>query len=540
MTDVLRKIPIWKITTMLLAMIVVFPLLAIFSGWLQTENEVWQHLVETVLGDLLLNTLWLLLGVGFLVMMIGVGLAWLTSMCEFPGRKVFDWALMLPLAVPAYVMAFVVLGLFDFTGPVQGQLRDWFGRGGYWFPEVRSTGGVIVVMAFVLYPYVYMLARSSFLTQGNSTVEAARSLGLSAWGAFFRVSIPTARPAIVAGMSLALMETLADFGTVAIFNYDTFTTAIYKAWFGFFNLQAASQLASILLVLVLIALTMESQLRGRAKYHEASRSHPIHRYRLLGWQRWGAFTLAAFVLFFAFILPVLQLGYWAWEVFADDFNARYWNLVKHTVLLGTIAAIITVAGAIVLAFTRRHHGTYMIRQAVNVSNLGYALPGSVLAVGVMLTLTGLDNVMITVAASFDMAISGQILMGTVFALVIAYMVRFMAVAFGAIDSGLGRIRDSIAEAARSLGASTVVMMWQVYLPLLRPALFTAGLLVLVDVMKEMPATLLLRPFGWDTLAVRIYELTSEGEWERAALPAITLIMAGLIPVIILVRRSARQ
>lgn len=540
MTDVLRKIPIWKITTMLLAMIVVFPLLAIFSGWLQTENEVWQHLVETVLGDLLLNTLWLLLGVGFLVMMIGVGLAWLTSMCEFPGRKVFDWALMLPLAVPAYVMAFVVLGLFDFTGPVQGQLRDWFGRGGYWFPEVRSTGGVIVVMAFVLYPYVYMLARSSFLTQGNSTVEAARSLGLSAWGAFFRVSIPTARPAIVAGMSLALMETLADFGTVAIFNYDTFTTAIYKAWFGFFNLQAASQLASILLVLVLIALTMESQLRGRAKYHEASRSHPIHRYRLLGWQRWGAFTLAAFVLFFAFILPVLQLGYWAWEVFADDFNARYWNLVKHTVLLGTIAAIITVAGAIVLAFTRRHHGTHMIRQAVNVSNLGYALPGSVLAVGVMLTLTGLDNVMITVAASFDMAISGQILMGTVFALVIAYMVRFMAVAFGAIDSGLGRIRDSIAEASRSLGASTVVMMWQVYLPLLRPALFTAGLLVLVDVMKEMPATLLLRPFGWDTLAVRIYELTSEGEWERAALPAITLIMAGLIPVIILVRRSARQ
>ncbi len=524
----------------MLAMVVVFPLLVVFSGWMQTESDVWEHLAQTVLGDLLANTFWLVLGVGVLVTILGVGLAWLTTMCEFPGRKHFDWALMLPLAVPAYVMAFVVLGLFDFTGPVQTQLRDWFGRGNYWFPEVRSTGGVITVMAIVLYPYVYMLARSSFLTQGNSTVEAARSLGLSAWGAFFRVSIPTARPAIIAGLSLALMETLADFGTVAIFNYDTFTTAIYKAWFGLFNLQAASQLASILLVLVVIALTFERQLRGRAKYHEATRTTRVHRFRLTGWQRWGAFFVSATVLFFAFILPLIQLGIWAWEVFEEDFNARYWGLLWHTVMLGAMAAVLTVLGAMVLAFTKRYRNDVVVKSSVNIATLGYALPGSVLAVGVMLTFTSIDNILTTMATVVGIEVSGQIITGTVFALVIAYMVRFLAVAFGPIDSGLGRIRNSLAEAARGLGASATMTMLKVYLPLLRPGLFTAGLLVLVDVMKEMPATMLLRPFGWDTLAVRIYELTSEGEWERAALPAITLILVGLLPVIILVRRSARH
>jgi iron(III) transport system permease protein len=349
------KISIWKIATIMLAVIVVFPLLVIFSGWLQAENLVWEHLAQTVLSDLLINTAWLVLGVGFSVTVLGVGLAWLTSMCDFPGRKVFDWALMLPLAVPAYVMAFVALGLLDFTGPLQSALRDLLGRGGYWFPEVRSTGGVIAVMSLVLYPYVYMLTRSSFLTQGNSAVEAARSLGLSSWGAFFRVSIPTARPAIIAGLSLALMETLADFGTVAIFNYDTFTTAIYKAWFGLFNLQAASQLASFLLVLVVIALTAERQLRGRAKYHEATRSTRLHRYHLTGWYKWSAMLISGLVLLLAFVIPIIQLGLWAWEVLEEDLDSRYWGLLWHTLMLGGMSAVLTVLGAMILAFTRRYY-----------------------------------------------------------------------------------------------------------------------------------------------------------------------------------------
>jgi len=520
-------------------MIVVMPLLIVFSGWMHPGNEVWQHLAQTVLADLLKNTAWLLLGVGIGVTILGVGLAWLTTRCEFPGRRFFDWALMLPLAVPAYVMAFVVLGLLDFTGPVQTTLREMLGRSNVWFPEVRSTGGVITVMTLVLYPYVYMLARSSFITQGNSTVEAARSLGLNAWAAFFQISIPTARPAIIAGLSLALMETLADFGTVAIFNYDTFTTAIYKAWFGLFNLQAASQLASFLLILVVIALTAERQLRGKAKYHEATRSTNVYRYHLTGWHRWGTLFIASTILLLAFIVPVIQLSIWAWGVLSADMDERYISLLMHTLMLGGMAASLTIISAMILAFTRRTHNDFVVRTSVNIATLGYALPGSVLAVGIMLTFTSLDNVLATIATLFGWQSPGQILTGSVFALVMAYVVRFLAVAYGPIESGLGRIRASLAEAAHGLGDSPMVTLWRVYLPLLRPGLFTAALLVFVDVMKEMPATMLLRPFGWDTLAVRIYEMTSEGEWERAALPAITLILVGLIPVIVLVKRSAK-
>ena len=540
MTVAALKISLWKTTTIMLALIVVLPLLVVFSGWMSASNDIWQHLASTVLADLLRNTAILLLGVGVGVTVLGVGLAWLTSMCEFPGRKMFDWALMLPLAVPAYVIAFVALGLLDFTGPVQTTLRDVLGASSLWFPPIRSAGGVIAVMVLVLYPYVYMLARASFMTQGNGTMEAARSLGLNAWGAFFRISVPTARPAIVAGLSLALMETLADFGTVAIFNYDTFTTAIYKTWFGLFNLQAASQLASFLLIVVVIALSAERQLRGRAQYHEATCSSRIYRYQLIGWHRWAATLSASLILILAFIVPLIQLAVWAWEVVSEDLNSRYFSLLYHTLMLGSMAALLTVMGAVVLAFTKRQQGDVVVKSAVNIATLGYALPGSVLAVGIMLAFTSMDNILKTLLTVVGLEISGQVFAGTVFALVVAYVIRFLALAYGPIDSGLDRIRASLVDAARSLGASPFATLWRVYLPLLRPGLFTAGLLVLVDVMKEMPATMLLRPFGWDTLAVRIYEMTSEGEWERAALPAITLILVGLVPVIVLVKRSARR
>ncbi len=535
-----QTMSLWKIATIALAVIVVLPLLVVFSGWMHSANLIWQHLAQTVLTDLLINTFTLLVGVGIGVSILGVGLAWMTAMCEFPGRKYFDWALMLPLAVPAYVMAFVALGLLDYTGPIQTGLRDTLGSNMFWFPPIRSTGGVILVMTLVLYPYVYMLTRASFLTQGNSAVEAARSLGQNPLQAFLHVSLPTARPAIVAGMSLALMETLADFGTVAIFNFDTFTTAIYKAWFGLFNLQAASQLASLLLVIVVVALTVERQMRGRARYHESTRSTRVYRYRLQGWRAWFATSIALTILLFAFVVPVLQLGYWAWDVMKDDLDSRYVGLLYHTLLLGGLAAVLTVLGALVLSFTRRNNNDALIKTSVNIATLGYALPGSVLAVGIMLVFTSGDNFLNTVLTLFGREPGGQIISGTLAVLVVAYVIRFLAVAFGPIDSGLGRIRPSLAEVARSLGATQVMTLWRVYLPLIRPGLLTAALLVLVDVMKEMPATMLLRPFGWDTLAVRIYEMTSEGEWERAALPAITLILVGLIPVIVLVRRSARH
>jgi iron(III) transport system permease protein len=525
--------------TFALAALVALPLLVVFSGWLQAENTVWQHLAETILADIVLNTVLLLIGVAAGVLTLGVGLAWLTAMCDFPGRRLFDWALMLPLAIPAYVLAFVALGLLDYAGPVQSALREWFGRGAA-LPDIRSAGGVIAVMTLVLYPYVYMLARSAFLTQGHGTLEAARILGLGPWAAFFRVALPMARPAIVAGTSLALMETLADFGTVAVFNYDTFTTAIYKAWFGLFNLQAASQLASLLLLFVAAALFSERRLRGRARFHEGSRTTRPHRHQLRGWHAWGASLAATLVFALAFLIPLWQLADWAWGVVAEDLDSRYLELLGHTLTLGAIAMVLTVSAALLLAFARRRRRERLTDAAVGIATLGYALPGSVLAVGVMLAFTGVDNVLNSLWQLFGAEAPGRVIVGTIAALLLAYMVRFMAVAFGPIESGLGRIKPSLAEAARSLGADSRTLFLRLYLPLLRPGLLTAALLVLVDVMKEMPATLLLRPFGWDTLAVRIYEMTSEGEWERAALPAITLVLVGLLPVILLVTRSARR
>ncbi len=529
---------LWRLGAGWLALLVLIPIAVIFTGWSNVDSDIWQHLANTVLADLLRNTLVLVLGVGFSVLVIGVSTAWIVVAYDFPGRSVFDWMLMLPLAIPPYVLAFVFLGLFDFSGPFQAALNGWFGPD-IWFPEVRSEGGVIFVLSMALYPYVYMLSRSAFQGQGRSIIEAARIQGLTTRQAFFRVALPMARPAIVAGVSLALMETLADFGTVSIFNYDTFTTAIYKAWFGLFNLSAAAQLASLLLLFVFMALLAEGKLRGRAKYHSDARSgRPMRRHKLLGWRAVAAFALPFVVLLFAFILPLIQLGVWAWETFEEDLDARYWDLLTNTLELGAMAAVVTLMAAILLAYTKRHFSSVWVNSNVRLATLGYALPGSVLAVGTMTALAWMDDRIADVWDVWFGTFPEFALMGSMGALVFAYAVRFLAVGYGSVDSALERIKPSITEAARSLGATHGEILRRIYVPILRPGLLTGGLLVFVEVMKEMPATLLLRPFGADTLAVRIYEMTSEGEWERAALPAVTLILVGLIPVIMLVRKSA--
>lgn len=528
----------WRWASRLLAVGVLIPLAVILGSWWGVDSEVWGHLGSTVLPELILNTSLLVVGVGIGTTVLGVSLAWLTSLCEFPGRRWLDWALMLPFALPAYVLAFVFLGVFDFSGPVQGLLRDTLRLGPRWSVEIRNAFGVIAVMTLVLYPYVYMLARVSFLGQGQSTYEAARSLGRGPWSAFFHVSLPMARPGIIAGLSLALMEALADFGTVSVFNFNTFTTAIYKAWFGFFDLHSAAQLASILLMLVLVALLAERHFRARARYADQARGSVKQRMPLRGVRAWSASLYAVAVFALAFVLPVLQLLAWAWDS-RGHLDQRYFSLLGHTFALGGMAALLTVAGAFLLAFSNRYYGDRFTRIGVRIGTLGYALPGSVLAVGVMLSFTWIDN---RLADFFEWLLGndpGLFFSGTVMSLLAAYVARFLAVAYGPVDSALERIRPSLREAARSLGASQSEIVRRIYLPILRPGLLTAALLVLVDVMKEMPATLLLRPFGWDTLAVRIYELTSEGEWERAALPAVALVSVGLLPVILLVRKSAR-
>jgi iron(III) transport system permease protein len=526
-----------RLGVLLLGTATAVPLVVLFSAWATPETEVWRHLAATVLPGLLRNTAVLLLGVGGGTLLLGCGLAWLTARCEFPGRRWLDWALMLPLALPAYVLAFVTHGLFDAAGPVQRLLSHIPGTATASL-EARGTGWVIAVLTLAFYPYVYLLARAAFLGIGRGTLEAARLLGLGPWGTFFRVVLPTARPAIVAGVALALMETLADFGAVSVFNYDTFTTAIYKAWFGLFNLPAAAQLASLLLLIVALALLGERRLRGAARFHETARGAPPPRVELAGWRAGLAATAAGLVVAVGFVLPMVQLLGWVAAARGTGLDQRYWTLLAHTLALGASAAMVTVAAALLIGLARRQLRDRPSRIAAELSTLGYALPGSVLAVGVMMSFAGIDNALNTLWRLAGGDSLGPVLGGSMAALLLAYLVRFLAVANGPVGSALERLRPSVVEAARTLGARGLDLARRIYLPLLRPGLLTATLLVLVEVMKEMPATLLLRPFGWDTLAVRIFEFTSEGEWQRAALPAVTLVLAGVGPVIWLARRSA--
>lgn len=529
----------WKLPALFTAALVIMPLSVIFLSWGTDQTEIWKHLIDTQLSRLLKNTLQLLVGVGVWTMLLGVSLGWLVAVCEFPGRRYLDWALMLPLAIPTYVVAFVALGLLSYSGPLQTLAREWFGND-VWFPDIRTSTGVVFVMTTVLYPYVYMLARSAFLAQGRSLMDASRLLGTSPLKSFWRVALPMARPAIAAGTALALMETLADFGAVAVFNYDTFTTAIYKSWFGFFNLQAAAQLASLLLLFVGVALYAEQNARGEGRLHQASRRQESDRYQLTGAKAWLATGYCSAVVLLAFIVPVGQLLVWVWETSARDINSIYWRLVGHTFSLGGIAAAVAVGLAILVAYQQRLERRTRFNLSTRIATLGYALPGSVLAVGIMLAFASLDAHLINPIRQWLGLSPSQVLVGSLFALITAYVIRFFSVAFGPIQSGFERIKPSYEEAAQTLGSSQWQVLRKIYAPLVAPGIFTAALLVFVDTMKEMPATLLLRPFGWDTLAVRIYEMTSEGEWERAALPALTLVLISIPPVVIMIRRSRQS
>lgn len=520
----------------LAAVLVALPVLAVFSAWLQPSADLWTQLLTMRLPQLLLNTFLLLLTVGSGVLLLGVGLAWLVSMYDFPGRRWLEWALMLPMALPAYVMAFVVLGLFEYSGPVQSWMRQ-AGLGAFTVADVRNLTSISLVMISVFYPYVYLLARNAFLSQGQHFVEAAQTLGAGRRRIAWTVNLGMARPAITAGLALALMETLADFGTVAVFNYNTFTTAIYKAWFDYFDLQLACQLASVLLTLVAVALLMENQSRGQRAYNE---KHDAHlRQPLQGGIAWLASLLAVTVVFFCFVMPLLQLLHWAVKDLSLLADAQFQQLIRRTLLLAAMAAALTALVAIGLALLQRYDNSRWKKQMVGFSRLGYALPGTVLAVGIVMPLGQAEQWLAPVTAMLGLA-PRQWLLGTVAVLLLAYLIRFLAVALGPVESSLLRLRKSISESAITLGAGRLRRFTSIYLPLMRSGILLAMLMVFVDVVKEMPATLLLRPFGWDTLAVRVFGLTSEGEYQRAALPALCILLVSIIPIIVTIRRSHRN
>lgn len=520
-----------------LACISLVPVLVVLASLVSpvtdTTEGIWAHLAATVLGDLAVNTAVLLAGVGLGTFVLGTGLGWLTGCCDFPGRKFFSVALLLPMAMPTYVFAFVCLGLLDFSGPVQTYLRVEHGMTPV---DVRTPLGVCAVLMLALYPYVYLLARSGFRTQGQRALETARTLGLTPWRAFYRVALPLCRPWIAAGLMLVFMETLADFGAVSIFNYDTFTTAIYKAWYGLFSVQAAAQLSSILVVLALAVLAGEQLMRSKLRY--AGKGGQAQPLKLSKAPAAWAVVVCAVVFALGFVLPCVQLLVWSWEVCAEEFGPRYLELTYSTLLLGVGAAVLTLAAALLLAYAKRRDASPRMAWLTRTATLGYALPGTVLAVGVVLPTSWFDNAAAYVLGGLGWEV-GTLLQGTVAVMLLAYMVRFMAVGFGAVDSAMQRITPSMDEASQLMDVTGLRMLKRVHLPLLRSGMFTGMVLVLVDVMKEMPLTLMTRPFGWDTLAVKIYELTSEGEWERAALPALLLVVAGVLPVLLLTRQADR-
>lgn len=502
-------------------------------------SATWAHLSATVLPEYIANSVWLCAGVGLGVALVGVTTAWLTAMHDFPGRRVFEWALVLPLAVPAYVMAYVYTDFLQFVGPVQTFLRDAFGweHGDYWFPDIRTLPGAMLMFVCVLYPYVYLLARSAFLERASGMLEAARTLGLGPWRAFFAVSLPLARPAIVAGVALALMETLADYGTVAYFAVNTFTTGIYRAWFSLGDRVAAAQLAAMLLAFVLFLLTMERISRGRARYHNTTgRNRPMAGARLKGLAASLAVLACLLPLLLGFLLPAGLLLKMALTEGDAQFGERFLTLSRNSFVLAGVTAAIGVLLALLLAYGARLSRTTLAGGLNRLVGLGYAVPGAVIAVGVLIPVTRLDNWLAGQWLAWFGHNPGLLLTGGIAALIYAYLVRFLAVALHTVESSLSKITPSMDDAACSLGLGQGETLHRVHAPMLRSSLLTAGLLVFVDVMKELPATLVMRPFNFDTLATQAYTLASDERLAEASTAALAIVVVGLLPLIALSRQ----
>ncbi|MEJ6598468.1 MAG: iron(III) transport system permease protein [Saprospiraceae bacterium] len=531
-----------SIFAVLIAAFISLPVIVIVSYLMQANGELWQHLLDTVLNDYLINSLLLLLGVGMGVLILGVPTAWLTSMCSFPGRRWLSWALLLPLAMPAYIIAYTYAGLLDFAGPVQSWIRDLTGLsyGDYWFFEIRSLGGAIIMMSLVLYPYVYLMARAAFLEQSVSSIEVGCSLGYSRWQALWKLALPMARPAIIAGLSLALMETLADYGTVQYYGVSTFTTGIFRTFYGYGDTAAAAQLAASLLAFVILLVLLERYSRRRARYHSAAESRArADLIPLSGSKAIMACVICLSPLMFGFIIPATQLLFWAVfeaEPLGWDFVGLAWNSFS----LAFLAAIIAVTLAIILSYAKRTKPIKPVRTVLAMAGFGYALPGTIIAIGVLIPLAWLDHRLIDIFGSLGWDSPGLLLSGSLVALLFAYTVRFLAVALGSVQSGLEKIKPSLDHVGRSMGHSPLDILRKIHVPLMRSSILTAVLIVFVDVLKELPATLILRPFNFNTMAVRAYELASDERLVDAAPASIMIVLVGLIPVLMLHASIARR
>ncbi len=526
-----------KMAAMLIAAILALPILVVLVNVLIGDGEVWRHLYQTVLAEYISNSLLLMLGVGIGVLVIGVPCAWLTSMCDFPGRTLLSWALLLPMAVPAYIIAYTYTGVLDFAGPVQTFIRELTGwrYGEYWFFEIRSLGGAIAMLTLVLYPYVYLMSRAAFLEQSENTLEVSRTLGYSGRAVFFKLALPLARPAIVTGLTLALMETLADYGTVQYFSVNTFTTGILRTFYGFGDIAAASQLAGILLMFVAVLILLERYSRHRIRYHASGLKKASNRRMILnGGRGLLACVFCLLPILVGFLIPVSVLAYWA--VFKAEMpGANFIQLAWNSFYLAAMASLIVVSLALILSYAIRLNNGKAVRTSVGIAGLGYALPGTIIAIGTIVPLAWLDHRIIDLVKHYSGERVGLLFSGTLVALLFAYTVRFMAVSLGAVQNGLGKIKPSMDMAGRSLGMSPFKVLTRIHIPLLKGSVLTAILIVFVDVLKELPATLVLRPFNFNTLAVRAFELASDERLVDAAPASLMIVLVGLVPVILLSR-----
>ena len=539
---VLRPERLMAVGAVLVAALCLMPHLGVLLSALLASTDTLSQLWDTVLPRYIRATLALVVLVGIGTFVIGTGTAWLVVATRFPGRRFFEVALVLPLAFPAYVMAYAYTHMLDHPGIVQATLRDVMGWGprDYWFPEIRSLGGAAAMLTLVLYPYVYLLARAAFMGQSAGTGMAARALGKSPLGTFLTINLPMARPAIAGGVLLAMMETISDYGTVSYFAVRTLSTGIYTSWIGMGDRGAAAQLALGLLAFALLLAVLERTSRGRARYDGGRRQEPIPAATLHGWAKWGAVALCALPVLLGLVIPVLALWFMALGSEQDLLSRRYIRFIENSLTLASIAAVITVAAAIALGSCARILPGRGMGAALYLGRLGYAVPGGVIAVGLLVPFAAFDNALDAfMEANFGFD-TGLLFTGSIWVLVIAYMIRFLAAALGAYEGGIATVSNNMDSVARTLGESSTGVIRRVHLPLLRPSLLTALLIVFVDVMKELPATLIMRPFNYDTLAVQAHRLAADERLEGAAVPSLVLVGIGLIPVLLLVRQLRRD
>lgn len=538
-----KNISFWKTSSWACALLLVLPILAIFYTAIGQTDSLFQHLMDTVLGTYVFNTVSLVSLTALWALIFGVPSAWLMSMCRLPSAKWLQWAMVLPMAMPAYLVGYVYTGWFDFAGPIQSGLRDWFAWQSvhdYWFPNMRSLGGASFVLGLVLYPYVYLLARTAFLEQSQSLLQSARLLGCSPWQSFWRVSLPLARPAIMVGISLVAMETIGDFGTVSYFSVNTLTTAVYDTWLGYSNLTAAAKISAMMLLILFLFIGFERfSRRKQSLFQQGLAGNEDERYFLQGWQKWVALTFCWGLVSVAFLFPTSQLAYYAFHYFEQSWTEEFQQFGWNGFSVSLMAAGMAVMIALLVNFYCRLIPTAMSGLPKQLSAMGYAVPGTILAIGVMIPLTVMDHSINDLAKWLDWGRPGLLFSGTVFALVFAFVVRFSAVAIGSIESSLAKVSPSLDMASKTMGCGAMAMLRRVHFPLIRRGCLVAGLLVFIESMKELNSALLLRPFNFETLATYVYNFASDEQLELAAMPALLLVALGLIPLI-LVNRSLEK